>query len=117
MAVVIIRFSIRIHISSHHCNRSVKTSKVTYAAMLRLVRTTTTLPLVRNLLIDQHRPITQDRLKDLPFPTQPVLAHLAEKLSIPLHTPESTNSQHTSAIDGKQRPDAVELGGENLQHD
>lgn len=40
-------------------------------------------------------------MKDIPFPTQPIVANLAEELPIPLHTPEGTNSQHAGAVDSE----------------
>lgn len=38
----------------------------------------------------------------VPFPAQPIIAHFAEKLSIPLHSPEGTDRQHASSIDREQ---------------
>lgn len=38
-----------------------------------------------------------------PLPAQPIIAHLAEELSIALHAPEGTNRQHARAVDREER--------------
>ncbi len=101
-------------------SRNVKISNATYAATLRLVRTTTTFPLVRNLTPCQHRcaPSTPHRISShSPLPTQTILPNLAKELPITLHSPESTGSQDPGPIDSEQSPNGVELRGEDLEND
>lgn len=45
-----------------------------------------------------------------------IVAHLGEKLLVPLLTPEETDDKHAGAVDGEQGPDAVELAAEDFQH-
>jgi len=101
-------------------SRSVKTSNVTYAATLRVVKTITTFPLVRNLTPSQqrHSPPTPHILGfHSPLPTQSILAHLAKELSIPLHPPKSTSSQNPGTVDSEQSANGVKFGGEDLEDD
>jgi len=101
-------------------SRNVKTSNATYAATLRLVKTTTTFPLVRNLALCQHQcaPPTAHALgPHSPLPTQTILANLAKELPITLHPSESTGSQNPGAIDSEQSANGVEFRGEDLEND
>ena len=85
--------------------------------MLRLVRTTTTLPLVLKLQSSQWFRHNQKRIIFIPFPAGPIVTNLREELPIGLHTPEGAYCKHTRAIDCKQRAYAIELAGEDLEHD
>lgn len=51
------------------------------------------------------------------LPAQAIFAQLIEELLVALLSAIGTDKQHTSAVDGKQRADGVELGGEDLEHD
>lgn len=46
-----------------------------------------------------------------------VVVHLREELAISLGAAEQADDEDPRAIDGKQRPDTVELGSEDLEHD
>lgn len=46
-----------------------------------------------------------------------ILSHLREELSVSLGAAEQSNDQDTGTVDGEQRTDTVELGGEDLEHD
>lgn len=48
---------------------------------------------------------------------QPIRIHLIKELSVTLLPPEEANGQHASTVDGKQRTDAIELGGEDFEDD
>ena len=48
---------------------------------------------------------------------QPILAHLREELLITLLSPQQTDQQDPGAVDGEQRADGVEFGGEDLEDD
>lgn len=45
-----------------------------------------------------------------------IVAHLGEKLLVPLLPAEETDDEHAGAVDGEQSPDAVELAAEDFQH-
>ena len=69
--------------------------------MLRLVKTTTTFPLVRNLSLLVSAVDMEVVCVSIPFPAQPIIAHFAEELSVALHSSVRTHGQHTSAISCK----------------
>lgn len=46
-----------------------------------------------------------------------VLPNLGEELAVTLLAAEEADDEHAGAVDGEQGPDAVELGGEDLEDD
>ncbi|KKA20504.1 hypothetical protein T310_5492 [Rasamsonia emersonii CBS 393.64] len=48
---------------------------------------------------------------------QAVVVDLAEELAVALLAAEQADQEHAGAVDGEQGADAVELGGEDLEHD
>lgn len=78
---------------------NVRINRVTYAATLKLVRTTTTLPLVRKLILPISVGLTYGNGQVYsPFPAQTILTNLTKELPIPLHTPKSAHTQDTCTI-------------------
>jgi len=47
----------------------------------------------------------------------PIIVHLCKELLVALLSTVQTCKEDTGPVDSKERPNAVELGGEDLQHD
>lgn len=46
-----------------------------------------------------------------------IISQLGEELSVSLRAAEKPNNEDAGAVDGEERTDTVELGGEDLEHD
>lgn len=52
-----------------------------------------------------------------PFPPQPIITRLIEKLFVALLSAIRADEQDARTVDGKEGPDGVEFRGENLEDD